>query len=151
MENYGKIIHRTWDDSYVIKDGIYHVPNNEEFKTQWEQVHAYALANPNMVTEEYPYVPPVPTEEEIQAQLEQGIEAWMNTVVAERHYDSIDTCIARYTDSPNPKYAQEAKAVKDWNTLVWDKCWAILAEVKAGTRPIPTLEEVIAELPVLVW
>ena len=93
----------------------------------------------------------VPTDEEIQAQLEQGIEAWMNTVVAERHYDSIDTCIARYSDSPNPKYAQEAKAVKDWNTLVWDKCWAILAEVKAGTRPIPTLEEVIAELPKLVW
>lgn len=96
-----------------------------------------------------PYKPP--TEEEIQAQLEQGIEAWMNTVVAERHYNSIDTCIARYTDSSNPKYAQEAKAVKDWNTAIWDKCWDILAEVKAGTRPIPTLEEVIAELPVLVW
>ncbi|MBR6511127.1 MAG: hypothetical protein IKT51_02665 [Phascolarctobacterium sp.] len=151
MKNYGQVIHRTWDDSYVINDGLYHIPNNEEFKTQWEQVHAYALANPAMVTEEYPYVPPAPTEEEIQAQLEQGIEAWMNTVVAERHYDSIDTCIARYTDSPNPKYAQEAKAVKDWNTLVWDKCWGILAEVKAGTRPIPTLEEVIAELPKLEW
>ena len=97
-------------------------------------------------------IPPyIPTEKEIQEQLERGIEAWMNTVVAERDYDSIDTCIARYTDSPNPKYAQEAKAVKDWNTLVWDKCWGILAEVKAGTRPIPALEEVIAELPILVW
>ncbi|MBR5172076.1 MAG: hypothetical protein IKW14_01615, partial [Phascolarctobacterium sp.] len=64
---------------------------------------------------------------------------------------SIDTCIARYTDSPNPKYAQEAKAVKDWNTAVWDKCWDILAEVKEGKRAVPTLEEVIAELPVLVW
>ena len=93
----------------------------------------------------------IPTEEEIQTQLEQGIEAWMNTVVAERHYNSIDTCIARYTDSPNSKYAQEAKAVKDWNTAVWDKYWGILAEVKADTRPIPTLEEVIAELPKLVW
>ncbi|MBR6678718.1 MAG: hypothetical protein IKL58_00145 [Phascolarctobacterium sp.] len=57
MENYGKIIRRTWDNSYVINDGTYHVPNNEEFKTQWEQVHKYALANPNMVTEEYPYTP----------------------------------------------------------------------------------------------
>ncbi len=93
----------------------------------------------------------IPTEAEIQDQLEKGIEAWMNTVVAEKHYDSIDTCIARYTDSPNPKYAAEAKAVKDWNTEVWDKCWGILAEVKAGTRGIPTLEEVIAELPKLVW
>jgi hypothetical protein len=93
----------------------------------------------------------VPTEKEIQEQLEQGIEAWMNTVVAERDYDSIDTCIARYTDSPNPKYAREAKAVRDWNTAVWDKCWDILAEVKAGKRDVPTLEEVIAELPKLDW
>lgn len=93
----------------------------------------------------------IPTEEELQQYFEDGVEAWMNTVVAERQYDSLDTCIGRYTDSPNPKYAQEAKAVKDWNTAVWDKCWDILAEVKAGTRPIPTLEEVIAELPVLVW
>lgn len=93
----------------------------------------------------------VPTEKEIQEELEDGIEAWMNTVVAEKHYDSIDTCIARYTDSPNPKYAQEAKAVKDWNTMVWDKCWDILKEVKEGKRAIPNLEEVIAELPVLVW
>ena len=95
--------------------------------------------------------PHVPTEKEIQEELERGVEAWMNTVVAERDYDSIDTCIARYTDSPNPKYAQEAKAVKDWNTLVWDKCWDILKEVKEGKRAIPTLEEVIAELPVLAW
>lgn len=93
----------------------------------------------------------IPTEKEIQEELERGVEAWMNAVVAERGYNSIDTCIARYTDSPNPKYAQEAKAVKDWNTLVWDKCWDILKEVKAGKRAIPTLEEVIAELPVLVW
>ena len=97
-------------------------------------------------------IPPyVPTEKEIQEQLERGVEAWMNSVVAERDYDSIDTCIARYTDSPNPKYAQEAKAVKDWNTAVWDRCWELLAEVKAGTRPIPTLEEVISELPKLEW
>ena len=97
-------------------------------------------------------IPPhIPTEKEIQEELERGIEAWMNTVVAERDYDSIDTCIARYTDSPNPKYAQEAKAVKDWNTMVWNKCWDILAEVKEGKRAIPTLKEVIAELPVLVW
>ena len=100
------------------------------------------------VVEIHPYIP---TEKEIQEQLEQGIEAWMNTVVAARDYDSIDTCIARYTDSPNPKYAREAKAVKNWNTAVWDKCWDILAEVKEGKRPIPTLEEVIAELPKLDW
>ena len=131
--------------------------NNEEEMEKYTSVALWCRENGAIIEEHEEYYEcvelpvHVPTEEEIQAQLEQGIEAWMNTVVAERHYDSIDTCIARYTDSPNPKYAQEAKAVKDWNTLVWDKCWEILAEVKANTRPIPTLEEVIAELPRLVW
>ena len=35
--------------------------------------------------------------------------------------------------------------------MVWDKCWDILKEVKEGKRAIPTLEEVIAELPKLDW
>lgn len=73
MENYGKIIRRTWDNSYVINNGIYHVPNNEEFKNQWEQVHAYALANPTMVTEEYPYEPSL--DELKQAKL-QEVDTW---------------------------------------------------------------------------
>ena len=93
----------------------------------------------------------VPTEEELQEYFEDGVEAWMNTVVAERHYDSIDTCIGRYLYSPNEKYRREATAVMEWNTLVWDKCWDILKEVKEGKRAIPTLEEVIAELPKLDW
>lgn len=151
MENYGKIIHRTWDDSYVIKNGKYHIPNNEAFKTQWEQVHAYALANPTMVTEEYPYVPPAPTEEEIQKQLTDGVQAYMDSKVQERNYDNVHTCVGTYLYSPVEKFRLEAEAVRDWVSYVWAKCYAILAEVKAGTRPVPTLEEVIAELPVLEW
>lgn len=62
--NYGQIIHRTIDDSYVItKNGMpYHVyPYAAEFAEEWDAVLAYAEAHPEMVTEEQPYVPPVPT------------------------------------------------------------------------------------------
>lgn len=62
--NYGQIIHRTIDDSYVItKNGMpYHVyPYAAEFAQEWDEVFAYAEAHPEMVTEEGPYVPPVPT------------------------------------------------------------------------------------------
>lgn len=151
MENYGKIIHRTWDNSYVIKDGKYHVPNNEEFKTQWEQVHAYALANPNMITEEEPYVPPVPTEAEIQKALTDGVQNWMDTKVQERNYDNVHTCVGTYLYSPVDKFRIEAEHVKDWVSYVWAKCYEILAQVKNGEREIPTLEEVINELPILDW
>ena len=62
--NYGQIIHRTSDDSYVItKNGFpYHVyPYAAEFAQEWDEVFAYAEAHPECVTEEQPYVPPGPT------------------------------------------------------------------------------------------
>lgn len=70
MERYKNIIHRTFDDSYVItKNGMpYHVCSNvEEFEEEWKAVNAYAKAHPECVTEEQPYVPPVPTFEEAKA------------------------------------------------------------------------------------
>lgn len=68
--NYGQIIHRTIDDSYVItkNDMPYHVyPYADEFAEEWDAVFAYAEAHPECVTEEQPYVPPVPTLEEVKA------------------------------------------------------------------------------------
>lgn len=68
--NYGQIIHRTSDDSYVItKNGFpYHVyPYAAEFAQEWDEVFAYAEAHPECVTEEQPYVPPVPTLEQTKA------------------------------------------------------------------------------------
>lgn len=66
---YGHITYRPWDDSYVItKNGLpYHVPNEGEYAEEWAEVRAYAEAHPEMVTEEEPYVPPVPTLEEAKA------------------------------------------------------------------------------------
>ena len=55
--DYGNIIHRTVDDSYIItKNGMpYHVPNAGEWEKEWADVHAWALDHPDRVTEEYPY------------------------------------------------------------------------------------------------
>ena len=52
------IIHRVYDDSYVItKNGMpYHVyPYAAEFAEEWDAVFAYAEAHPECVTEEQPY------------------------------------------------------------------------------------------------
>ena len=92
----------------------------------------------------------VPTEKELQQYFEAAIEAYMDSVVQTRNYKSIHTA-ASYVNSTNEKFAKEGAACNKWRDDVWAKCYAILAEVKAGTRGIPTLEEVIAELPVLEW
>lgn len=72
MSEYKTIIHRVADDSYVItKNGMpYHVyPYAAEFAEEWDAVFAYAEAHPECVTEEQPYVPPVPTQEELAARV----------------------------------------------------------------------------------
>lgn len=70
MIDFSQIIHRTFDDSYVItKNGMpYHVyPYSAEFAEEWDEAFAYAEAHPECVTEEKPYVPPVPTTEDLAA------------------------------------------------------------------------------------
>ena len=60
MIDFSQIIHRTFDDSYVItKNGMpYHVyPYSAEFAEEWDEAFAYAEAHPECVTEEKPYVP----------------------------------------------------------------------------------------------
>ena len=82
MYNYGQIIHRTLDDSYVItKNGLpYHVyPYSAEYAQEWDEVDAYAEAHPECVTEEKPYVP---TLEELKAAKKAWIDAETSAAIA---------------------------------------------------------------------
>lgn len=89
--NYGQIIHRTADDSYVItKNGMpYHVyPYAAEFAEEWDAVFTYAKAHPECVTEEEPYEPPVPTLEEVKAAKISEIKAAFVAAEAEGFVES---------------------------------------------------------------
>ena len=97
-----------------------------------------------------PYVPPVPTAEEIQKMLTDGVQAYMDTTAQTRGYDNIHTACS-YVNSTDEVFKAEGTACLAWRDSVWRKCYTILNEVKTGKRAVPTLEEVIAELPVLVW
>ena len=105
----------------------------------------------NWYVKGYAPVKPSPTEEEIQKMLTDGVQVYMDSKVQERNYDNVHTCVGTYLYSPIDKFRIEAEAVKDWVSYVWARCYEILAEVKAGNREVPTLEEVISELPELNW
>ena len=92
----------------------------------------------------------VPTVEEIQAQLTAAVQAYMDSTAKTRGYDNIHTACS-YANSTDHIFAAEGQACLAWRDKVWRKCYDILAEVKAGTREIPTVEELIAELPALEW
>ena len=91
-----------------------------------------------------------PTEAEIQKMLTDGVQAYMDQKAQERHYDDIFTAIS-YVKSSDPVFAAEASALLLWRDKVWRLCYTMLDEVKAGVRPIPSVTELLAELPKFEW
>lgn len=92
----------------------------------------------------------VPSESEIRKQLTNIVQLYLDDTVSKRGYYNILTACS-YSNSTDPIFAAEGQACVKWRDNVWTKCYDILAEVKAGTREIPTEEELLAELPVLEW
>lgn len=96
-------------------------------------------------------IPPyVPTQEELKKMFTDAIQNYLDTTAQERRYDNIFTAIS-YVNSTDEIFAREARACLEWRDKVWRTCYNILDEVEAGLRPIPTIEELIEELPKMNW
>ena len=93
----------------------------------------------------------IPTIEEIKANLLSAVDNYLNTKVQQRGYDNILSACTYAFDTADTTFAEEGKKCLSWRSLVYRKCYDILAEVNAGTREIPTEEELLAELPELEW
>lgn len=91
---------------------------------------------------------PQPTQAEIIAGYTSQVQSYLDATAKQRNYDNIFTLCGYVTD-PNPKFQLEAQSAVAWRSAVWTKCYAILAEVQAGTRETPT--DIISELPVMTW
>lgn len=99
------------------------------------------------------YAPVQPIEEklaQIQKELTDAVQQFMDETAQTRGYDNIHTACS-YTNSTDPIFNREGNACLAWRDSVWRKCYTMLDEFKAGTRQIPTVEELLAELPVLDW
>ena len=107
MIDFSQIIHRTFDDSYVItKNGMPHhvYPYAAEFAELWDEVFAYAEANPECVTEEQPYVPPLPELD--------GLRAAKLAEIAAGHDAALTATLTMPSASPGS--AEIALAVQDF-------------------------------------
>lgn len=72
-------------------------------------------------------------------------QALLDSRARERGYDGILSGVS-YLDDPHPPFAAEAAALKAWRSAVWAYATAALAEVEAGARPAPGLDDWRAEL-----
>lgn len=88
--------------------------------------------------------------EEIQAALTDAIQQHLDATARMHAYDGI-LSLCTYATSPSLRFAAEGQAGVEWRDACWLKGYEILAECQAGTRPVPTREELVAELPVFSW
>jgi hypothetical protein len=78
------------------------------------------------------------------------VQAHLDATARAKGYDSALSCVS-YIDSTVASYRTEATKMRDWRDAVWMRCYALMAEVQAGTRPIPNEEELVALLPPIQW
>jgi hypothetical protein len=76
------------------------------------------------------------------------IQFLLDSTAMSRGYDSILSA-ASYAVSNHPRFGVEGRAFSDWRDAVWDKCNLILHDVNNGLRSIPSVDQIISELPAL--
>ena len=93
-------------------------------------------------------MPPMPPMAQMQAQVGAAVQSMIDAVCTSGVPYFRDIFSARgYVNDPNPAYHARAVALRDWSSSVWTALDEIQADVMAGNRSLPTLPELLAELP----
>lgn len=77
---------------------------------------------------------------------EKAVQAHLDAGAQAAGYDNVLSACS-YAGYANP-FQAEGQSFVVWRGSVWEYCYAQIALVKAGTRTAPTIDELIAELPV---
>lgn len=97
------------------------------------------------------YVAPIehePTQDEIKESFIIAIQNLLDSKAREKKYDNILSACS-YAGYPNV-FRSEGEAFGTWMAMCWQKGYQILADAESGVIGMPTIEEVLAEMPILV-
>lgn len=96
--------------------------------------------------------PPMPpTPEQIKESIIYQTQVRLDAFARTRGYDGV-LSLCTYATSTVPKFAAEGQYGVEARDATWAKLYEILAEVEAGTRPMPEgYPDIEPELPELAW
>ena len=96
--------------------------------------------------------PYVPTPEEIAAQtrrqLEFAVDEFMDSKAREKGFRDRHSFALR-AGITGSSWHDQAQVFGAWMDAVNDYCWQVLVDCNEGKRTVPTVDELLAELPVL--
>lgn len=93
--------------------------------------------------------PVVVTPEKIETDLTAVLNRHLDSVAGQRRYDSRFTCALR-AGFPGP-FQEEGQVFAAWMDACNMAAYQLMAEVKAGSRAVPTEAELIAAMPTIEW
>jgi hypothetical protein len=85
----------------------------------------------------------------VRAQFTDAIQTHLDTGAKALGYDGILSACS-YATSKHLPFSVEGQSCVEWRDNVWLYCYTELAKVEAGTRPLPSVDQIISELPVRV-
>lgn len=137
-------------DEQRIEFDVYHVA---DYRPELQPLHRYNT--------EYTYrvdgrtlvrtcgQSPIPDDEVLESVIT-AVQLRLDSFAKERNYDGIMSACT-YAVDPNPIFNAEGQYCVAARSSTWAACYAILAQVKTGARTMPTVEQVMSELPTLTW
>lgn len=141
-------------DESPLEPGVWLIPANATSIPPLQPLDGHIVMFRGDAWEYIPVTPPPPepepTEAEILATMKSAIQRYLDTKSKEREYDGI-LSLCTYAASTNPKFAAEGRAGVLWRDACWAKGYEIMGAVLNGLRPIPTVDELLAEMPEFVW
>ncbi|MGK9047952.1 hypothetical protein KXR63_11360 [Stutzerimonas chloritidismutans] len=90
-----------------------------------------------------------PTPEDIERNLTAALNRHLDAVAGQRRYDTRFTCSLR-AGFPGP-FQEEGQVFAAWMDACNMAAYQLMADVKAGSRKVPTEAELIAAMPVIEW
>lgn len=114
---------------------------------EWDDINGWTITEENQTIYEQQLA-----EQQLQNikdGLENAVDNYINSVAKVKGYDSKQSCCSYAAG--NNKYTNESIAFIDWMASCWDHCFAKMIAVENEEAEIPTQEELIAELPEMVW
>lgn len=91
-----------------------------------------------------------PTFDELVAANTAAVQDEMERQAQAKGYSNLISACTYAAQPAGAPFQAEGQAFADWRSKVWQQAYAVLAEVKAGTRAMPTPAEAVAMMPALV-
>ncbi|MFN7089479.1 MAG: hypothetical protein ACK4P4_02875 [Allorhizobium sp.] len=139
------LLYRRLDGSFVAEvNGLpYHIEVGSDFYADAAQI-----AENMGAALQYEPVPETPVS--TVSDYENAIQAHVDYAARGKLFRDGVT-LASYTASTNPQWSSEAQAFVAWRDAVWAYSYQELARVMAGEREQPTVDQILAELPLVSW